>query len=414
MGFVRLAIVCALSAAFAGKAQAFSLNGSDLKVGGYVDGGRFQVADTSVTGEIINRMGAKWRIDKQLDENWSILADLHWMFWRNQATDLALFHIAGIKFDSDMQGAFAYQSGASRFRVGLYDFKYNPDSKNLGEYLLRSEAYPTIIENSQGKDLLAYSYSRIAGMQYDLGFPLIRQTGLIYAEQYNIPVNDVSLAYLAAAGPDYAEVQVGAALHRQFRFGKAQKSAGLDPDLEKYVKSQGLSTQALKLSLRGRLDLGRMLEMEQDAVFYAEAALLGVKNDSLFYKTMSQRMPMMAGVNLPTFGLLDVLSVEAEYFRNPYYGRKYSINDATGSKFSPLPNLNSDEYAISRIPNKTKDDLKWSVHLQRSLNNWIDLKARIASDHLRLLNWDGDLASGEPMTNKTGDWYFLVRIEYHN
>ena len=407
-------MVCAFASAFtAVGARAFTLNASDLKVGGYVDGGRFQVADTSITGEIVNRMGAKWRIDKQLDENWSILADLHWMFWRNQATDLALFHIAGIKFDSDMQGAFAYQDGASRFRLGLYNFKYNPDSKNLGEYLLRSEAYPTIIENSQGKDLLAYSHSRVAGAQYDLGFPLFRQTGLIYAEQYNIPVNDVSLAYLAAAGPEYAEVQVGAALHRQFRFGKPQVSE-LEKSQEDYVKSQGLTTQAMKFSLRGRLDVGRMLEMGQDAVIYGEAALLGVKNDSLFYKSMSQRMPVMAGVNLPTFGLLNVLSIEAEYLRNPYYGRKYSINDATGSKFSPLPNLNSDEYEISRIPNKTNDDLKWSVFLHRSLNNWIDMKARIACDNLRLLNWDGDLASGEPMTNKTGDWYFLVRIEYHN
>jgi hypothetical protein len=122
----------------------------------------------------------------------------------------------------------------------------------------------------------------------------------------------------------------------------------------------------------------------------------------------------MAGIDLPTLGLLDLFSIEAEWFRNPYHGRKYSINDASGSKFSPLPSLNSDEYDVRRIPNDTQDDLKWSVLVQRSLNKWINVKARIASDHMRLLNWDGDVTSGEPMTKKTGDWYFLARIEYHN
>jgi hypothetical protein len=411
---VSTALSLAFSLSLAAADIPLEMTGLDLKVGGYVDGGRFQLSDTSTNGEILNRMGAKWKIDKQVDENWTVLASLHWMFWRNQANDLALFHIAGLKFDSDLQGVLSYASGINRFKVGLYEFKYNPDSKNLGEYLLRSEAYPTIVENSQGKDLLAYSYSRVAGVEYGIEDPLFRIRGLAYAEQYNIPVNDISFAAFAAAGPKHMEVELGAALHRFFRFGKGTKTTTLDQELKDYVKSQELTASALKLSLRGRVDFGTMLNGEPGLTLYAEAALLGIKNDSLFYKEPMQRLPIMAGVDLPTFGLLSTLSAEVEYFKNPYYGRKYSIADNTGSNFSPLPNLSQDEYGGGRIPNDTKDDVKWSLYLHKSLNRWLDLKGRVASDHLRLLSWDGDFAGGEPMTRKTGDWYFLVRFEYHN
>jgi hypothetical protein len=412
LGVGRFGILIWLAGA--AMARAFTLEESDVKVGGYVDGGRFQVADTSSNGEILNRMGAKWAIDKSIDSNWSVRARVHWMFWRNQATDIALFHIAGLKFDSDLEGAATYRTSENLFKVGLYEFKYNPDSKNLGEYLLRSEAYPTIIENSQGKDLLAYSFSRVAGVQFGRNSPRFRQTALAYAEQYNGPVNDVSFAYLAAAGSEPAEIGAGIALHRQFKFGKPMEVNNLSKSQSDYLESQKLTTRALKFSLRGRLDVGRIWELSQDFKVYGEVALLGIKNDSLFYKHPAERMPMMVGTDLPSFGWLDVLSLELEYLKNPYYGRKYSVADETGSGFSALPNLNAGEYAIGRIPNDTKDDWKWSLFLHKALNRWIDVKARVASDHLRLRSWDGGLATGEPMTQRTRDWYVLARLEFHN
>lgn len=396
------------------QAGAFELDEKDMQVGGYFDGGRFQLEDTSANGEVLNRLGVKWILRKEMNENWSLMANLHWMFWRNQATDLALFHIAGLKFDSDLEGAVTYHAGANHVKFGLYDFKYNPDSKNLGEYLLRSEAYPTIVENSQGKDLLSTSRSRVAGVQHDLQFDYFRQTALLYAEQFNVPVNDVSAAYLAAAGPRHAELEFGAAFHRMLKFGQPIKVEDLDPSLRAYVDSQGLTTRAVKLSLRGRLDFAAMFGMPGNFKVYGEAAMLGLKNDSLFYKEPFQRLPVMAGIELPTYGALDMLSAEVEYYKNPYYGRKYPISDATGSRFSPLPNLSADEYVDPRIPNITKDDLKWSLYLHKALNRWLDVKLRFASDHLRMLSWDGDLVNGEPMTKKPADWYFLARIEYHN
>lgn len=391
--------------------DAGSLVLEDLKVSGYVDGGRFQLADTNVNGEIVNRMGARWRLDKEISENWSALVDLHWFFFRNQATDIGLFHIAGLKFSSDLQGVLSYRSGSHRARMGIYEFKYNPDAKNLGEYLLRSEAYPTIIESYQGKDLFDPAFSRVGGIEYGLEHDLFRPKAVLYAEQYNVPVNDLNFVVLAEAGPKAAEIGAGVSFHRLFKFGKTTNTGELSPDLRAYVDSQGLTTDAVKLIARGRLDFGQLAGMD-GFTLYAEAALLGLKKDTLYYKDMMQRMPMMAGIDIPTFGLLDNLSMEVEYFKNPYLQRKYSLKDLSGSNYSPLPFL--DTYGPEGLPRQTDDDWRWSVHVHKALSRWLDLKVRLSSDHMRLKGYDGDFVGGEPMTKSSKDWYFLTRIEFHN
>jgi hypothetical protein len=386
----------------------------DWKIGGYFDAGRFQMTDSTANGELLHRMGALWNIDYKIDDNWTMDADLHWFFWRNQLHDLGLFHVVGLKFDADMRGVLQYSSGSQLAKFGVYDFKYNPDSKNLGEYLLRSTAYPTLLESSQGKDLLAYSYSRVAGVEYGLNHDLWRAKALIYAEQFNLPVNDVTPAFFVAAGPKYAEVEIGVALDRFWMFGKRMQAKSLDTALQSYIRSQGLTFKATKVSIRGRLDIGEMTGMENGLRLYAETAILGLKNDTLYYKNMSERMPMMVGMDIPTFGILNTLSIEAEYLKNPYYDRHYPNNDANAQTFSPLPALNNSEYSAGNLPNFTKNDWRWSFFAKRSLNQWLDLEGRVASDHMRLYFYNGDYGSGEPFTQKTKDWYFLFRISYHN
>jgi hypothetical protein len=381
----------------------------DLRVDGYVDGGRFQDEDSLVDGEVLSRMGAKWTIDKSIDENWSLLANLHWMWWRNQATDVQLNHITRIKFDADMLGALKYQDERNRFRVGLYEFKYNPDSKNLGEYLLRSGAYPTILESAQGKDLMSLSHNKVMGVEYGLGFPLFRQTALVYLEQSSIPVNDLSAAYFAAVGPQKTELELGVSYSRFLKTGTPMKDDNLGDAQRKYIEDQGLVFKSVRFSLRGRLDFAAMMEWEDNFKLYGEVALLGLKNDSLFYKNMMERVPMMVGLDIPTGGILDMLSFELEYFSNPYADKKYGSSDAGGSKFSPLPSMPN----YSNIPNYTRDDMKWSLYLHKSLNKWLDLKVRAANDHLRLKNWEGD-SHFQPLTMSPKEWYVFARIEFHN
>jgi hypothetical protein len=389
------------------------LTADDLTVGGYADFGRFQLNDDDVKGfdgEIVSRVGARWSIDKPIDDNFSAMVKLHWMFWRNQATDISLFHIAGLKFDADMQAALTWASSASErgqlVRFGLYDFKYNPDSRNLGEYLLRSEAYPTILESSQGKDLLADSHNRIAGVQYARQEShIFRHTTLLYAEMFSQPVYDLTLAYISTFGTEKMNVGLGVAWARFVKLSSEDSNTTLPADRHEYIKNSGLTTEALKFSLRARAEIVSLPRNER-LVLYGEAALLGIDSDTLYYDNFMERVPVMVGVSLPTAGLLTSLSVEVEYLKNPYGDRRYEVRYAP----TPLPVL--DDY--SEKPNYTKDDVRWSVQAHKSLNKWLDFKVRVASDHLRLRSWDGDYDVTSPMTKTTRDWYFLARLEFHN
>lgn len=396
------------------RAAALDPDSLDWRVGGFVDAGRYQLDDTDATGELQNFMGATWKLDYKIDEHWSMNSDLLWLFWRQKLHATALFHVKSIRFDADMRGSLNYASGLQEARFGIYDFKYNPDSKDLGEYLLRSTAYPTIIESAQGKDKLAYSFNRVLGAEYGLALPNFRTKALVYAEQFRVPVNDVTPALFAAVGPKHAELEAGVAFDRYWRFGKQQVKRWT-PEDSAYILSQGLKETSLqlntKLTLRGRLDFPAMFESSPKVlpIVYAEGALLGLKNDSLYYKKMTERMPVMLGIDIPTGPVLDVFSVEVEYWKNPYHDRKYSIADVDKSKASPLPYI----LASDQTPFK-RDDWRWSVFLKRALNNWIDVETRIASDHQRLYLFTGDYITGVPMTELSKDWYFLARVSYHN
>lgn len=392
----------------------------DLGVSAYMDAGRFQLdsSETTRDGEFVSRAGARWSVEGKFSEQFSAFVNLHWLWWRNQGTDLGLFHIAGIKFDSDLEAYFEYRPGETHLlRAGLFEYKYNPDSKNLGEYLLRCEAYPTIIESAQGVDLMRLSHARVGGLQYELTLGSVRQTAMLYLEQTNIPVNDMSAAYFATFSPAGFEIGAGLAHRRFFNFGYSVNDVLLLDTLRTYIAEQGLTTEATSFMLRGNVDFKELLglSMEESFKLYAETALLGFKQDTLYYKNASQRMPFMAGLDIPTGGILSHFAIEVERLANPYYDKKYSMTDQGGTGFSPLPSLNTASEYLDSLPSYTDDDLKWSLYVTRALNKWVDLKVRLANDHLRLLDWDKNVANGgRPVTVRQKDWYFLIRIDWHN
>jgi len=84
---------------------------------------------------------------------------------------------------------------------------------------------------------------------------------------------------------------------------------------------------------RAALDLGFLLpegsRSPEDLRLYAEASVLGWGNQIYFFEKRSQRMPIMFGVNVPTFRLLDVLSVQAEYYDAPFNDNYYNVISIT-------------------------------------------------------------------------------------
>jgi hypothetical protein len=152
--------------------------------------------------------------------------------------------------------------------------------------------------------------------------------------------------------------------------------------------------------LRGRVDFAGLLGMDPRYMpkVYAEGSLLGLKNDSLYYKKMGERLPVMFGIDIPTGPVLDVFNVEVEYLKNPYLSRKYYMSDASESRTSPLPKIVPSDAALMPY---NRDDWRWSVYLKKGMSKWLDLEGRIASDHQRLVIFNGEYVSGLPMTQLT-------------
>ena len=90
----------------------------------------------------------------------------------------------------------------------------------------------------------------------------------------------------------------------------------------------------------------------------------------------------MFGINVPTFKLLDVLSVQWQWF-----GSRYP-NDATTYVLDGLPTPVSSIWASSgssTYPDSTKDNWKWCVYAKKTLFDHFFIVGQVASDHL---HWD--------------------------
>src|SRR5690606_28635318 len=78
------------------------------------------------------------------------------------------------------------------------------------------------------------------------------------------------------------------------------------------------------------LDLRKMLGMPDEGApfkIFTEAALLGWKDYPIFYENRLRRMPVMAGIHLPTFGLLNRLTVQFEHYDSPWSNSTYNLGE---------------------------------------------------------------------------------------
>ena len=186
------------------------------------------------------------------------------------------------------------------------------------------------------------------------------------------------------------------------------------------VKSQDITRRAVNLMGRANLDLGELLDCKTKTgpfALYGELAVLGVENQPVYYEDIFHRMPVMVGVHVPTFGILDLLAVETEYLDNPY---RDSQQELEGSSYAPLPGPNLpvpdlpvEEYANPRLadPAIHADDWKWSVHAIKTIVPGLKIKVQAANDHLRLYTYN-PVPSPSPQTASKSEWYYLVHVQW--
>ena len=298
---------------------------------------------------------------------------------------------------------------------GQMPYKYNPDAKNLGEYLFRSTPYPNTVLNSPF-DLVNSAQASILGIVVSKNFAGSHwKNDLLFTSATTAPLYDFSLAYVTSStiNPIF-EVGAGVNLYRLIPVQSSLTTWKGDPG-NAYPDSSGYYTlKGQMLMARFSVDFKPILGNSIDMKLYAEGSLLGIKNYPKYYTKLADRMPVMLGLDVPTGGWLDKLNVEAEYWKNPYLNSTYHMAyDGIGR-----PNLDATSYQQAGLSSTTAavkdDDLKWSFSATKSVSKSLSFTAKAANDHLQLMQYM--LAAfpgksyGDVMSRKDS-WYYVLRVQ---
>ncbi len=150
-----------------------------------------------------------------------------------------------------------------------------------------------------------------------------------------------------------------------------------------------------------------------DFKIFAEVALLGVENRPVFYTDRMRRVPIMAGINIPAFGWLDLFSVQAEWYDSPWLNNTWPIG-SDGNNVPFVPDA-SDRLTSSHsyYDLADKDNFKYSLLLRKRLGAGTTLSLQAASDHLRIpdaTSYYGPQLNPNEVTVRKSDWYWVAQL----
>jgi hypothetical protein len=327
-------------------------------------------------------------------------------------------------------------------KFGLFFEKYNPDAKNLGEYLFRSGAYPGYLQTGGWYILNSAGYflQGIKGTAHFMDGAL-DLSAFLYMERDLEPTYDLTPALMATykAGNAF-ELGLGVAFNhaipakpsittpengyngyvtdpvtgkvRLLTFDESQDT--IPPAGIQFYTFKGTKISA-RASFSPQAFLNSDMLNPEDLRLYAEVAVLGVKNYPIYYDNMAKRMPIMFGLNLPTFKLVDKMSFEVEYYDTPFknsieevYERTLPVPGTIGGVVTQARQNYVDSLSSRR---ELRDKVKWTFWMQKEVTAGLGLTFQVASDHFRPMNFNLKPAY-EPVTQTWNDWYYMFRVNF--
>ena len=301
---------------------------------------------------------------------------------------------------------------------GYFHYDYTSDAQNLGLYLLRGPVYP-------GYVLSGFETKAVLPVANTLGFQIHHQTGnleqdlLLTFETEFYPYWDASPAYISSYR--FGSVfRIGAGVNLYHYLPVDSK---LTANKEKYfVDTTGgvkdtsvVSFKGTKVMANASFDIKALFGGlnsfgAEDLKLYAEVAIIGLDNGKAYktlYGNYSNRMPIMVGFNIPTFKILDRLSLEVEKYDAKFKDDISRFNHYSDP--SPIPRGKLDT-------NYAADNIKWSVYASRTIQNHVKLSLQVASDHYRPGVFkgygDNNTPSNEAVFYRPDEWYWTSKIAY--
>ncbi|MBW8887318.1 MAG: hypothetical protein JF616_06100 [Fibrobacteres bacterium] len=400
------------------------------------------------------------------------------LFYIGPSVAKAMYHFGGVEQDWISLGG------------GMFPFKYNPDANDLGDYLFRSQPYPTSIMTGGNGGLTAIGDQTtvLQGFHGHAGLGKLTLDALLTTETGLPPLYDWSLAFLGdlQLGDGLLDIGAGVNFKRliqikpektrvedlensyfkkrgvwfsgdaayyknpaSFLTSKASEAYAKNTPADSAIgnaytaRSHALSAIVDSLALggpwvdstghvpgaqyytpagimlmaRASLDLKKLIPggdfSPSDLRLYAEVAVLGVESYPVYYKKITERMPIMVGFNLPTFKWVDLFSVQFEYFNSPNLNNTYTM----GQKNWAVPYLPEDNLFSGREWNDltTKDNISWSILMRKRVLGGLTFNAQVARDHMRTIGTDwyyGSRFEPNEILHKSSSWYWMFQLAW--
>jgi hypothetical protein len=348
-------------------------------------------------------------------------------------------------------------------KLGFFPVKYSY-SRNLGEYLFRTGTYPDFLVTGNGYTAVNTSSATVLGTQWTHRITETLSHELFFtSERQSYPLHDFSLTYLAKYDGGFVKAGLGVQLDRiipvtpslttpndpkntYFEFKGATyannpeyyadraKAATLDGDTTEAAqwtavgtlldslraaweanpasqpKFENYSFKGIKplamLALDFKTLFGGELFRGDEMVLYSEAVLMGVENRPIYYENRMDRLAVMLGLNIPTFGLLDVFNVEAERLTAKYINGYRTAREGS----LPLPDYHYDQTKGYDPDDWSGDNIKWSVFLDKKIIEGFHIQAQAASDHLRGRRFTRVVSENSLLVDDS-HWYYMVKLQ---
>ncbi|MBN2189490.1 MAG: hypothetical protein JW699_08545 [Chitinispirillaceae bacterium] len=299
--------------------------------------------------------------------------------------------------------------------AGFFQYTFNPEVKNLGNYMFRSTILPLSIQTR-----IDYPWADLMGMRTQIGLldEKVKLEAILASEIMQLPWYDWDLAFTGSYAPNkIIDIGAGICFNRLINVGHAPFIADSSQEKMRGTKIEtrfAFDPKPLIKELFGEEALSMF--GPEDGKIYGEAAVLGQEDRSLYAYIPPpeyvlglpiRRMPLLLGMNVPGFKLLDVISVELEYFKSPY------PNDWIGELqyANPFPTDFSDPHRIKNYVND--DNWKWSIYLKKKIANF-EIRGMAANDHAIYKSFDiENTPCFEQTLRRPGDWHWYFEFRYN-
>jgi|WetSurMetagenome_2_1015567.scaffolds.fasta_scaffold45363_2 hypothetical protein len=313
-------------------------------------------------------------------------------------------------------------------QLGYFPYKYNPDVRNLGEYLFRSNAYPLLVYSD-----FDYPQADILGARFNFQLKIrddlfhFQNDVMLHSDLYTVPVQDWSLSDVMSAR-FYNSLSVGFGASLTNLFSVYQGQYGTDWAENNYyahsaspiilrsldhTDSAVFDWKSVKLMARLAFDPKKFIPInifgKNDLILYSEADVIGLKNYPQ-YDNLANRIFYTLGFNIPGFKVFDVVNAEIEYCSDTSAYSDEGLYPGTGT-----PNLYPSAINAASTMHVKRNPLRLSAYIKKSiLNGRVSFIAQCARDHKKI-NFYYYLRSKMSFMETlpaTDNWWWVFKTEF--